>query len=234
MLLGNDVVDRKETSARDKHLDGRFLGRCFTSEEAHCVRFAADPSLAVWMIWAIKESVFKVMRKLDPELVFSHRDFAVSEQVLELLADATEKEGRLSTQLLQKDSEFALILSWNEDFVHCLAGWRRRGVLHAAELEALTAVRVETVAEMPGTLSARELDSVHSEESRQVRLLAKKLLNEHHELHQPELVRERIASRLLPPEVLEEGRPAPGIDLSLSHDGRFVAAAITAHFDASA
>ncbi len=228
MLLGNDVVDLKEEGAGLKHRDSRFLGRICTFEEVACIRSAPLPALALWMIWAAKESIFKVMKKLDPELVFSHRDFSVGEHCLRKFGNVRTEAGRLSTSILHKDNEFALIFVWSEDYVHCLAGWRRRGVLHAEELEALTAVRVEAVAPVAGELSARELESVHSEESRQVRLLAKAMLKEHHDLQSAELVREKTATRFLPPEVLEEGKPAPGIDLSLSHDGRFVAAAITA------
>ncbi len=180
------------------------------------------------MIWAAKESIFKVMRKLEPELVFSHREYSLSPKELQTILEADSSDGSLRSQVTQRENEFALLLSWNEDYIHCVAGWRRRGVLSAAELEALTAVRIETVCGQKGALSDRELDSVHSEESRQVRLLAKRLLNEHHELHQPELVRERGSSRLLPPEIQENGRAALGIDLSLSHDGCFVAAVITA------
>jgi len=228
MLLGNDVVDRKETGAQDKHLDGRFVGRVFTFEEAAAIRQATDPTLALWMIWAAKESVFKVIRKLDPEVVFAHRDFFVGEEFLARIGKAAPSGGRLNSRIVHKENDFALMLNWSEEFVHCLAGWRRRGILHSEELEALTAVRIETMTRIPCDLSARELDSVHSEESRQVRLLAKRLLGEHHELHRAELVRERTLTRFLPPEVLDEGQPAVGIDLSLSHDGRFVAAAITA------
>jgi phosphopantetheinyl transferase (holo-ACP synthase) len=233
MLLGNDVVDRKDPGAEGKHLDGRFLARVFTREEAICIREASEPSLALWMIWSAKESVFKVMSKLDPELIFSHRDFAVGEEFLVRVLETAASQGRFDARITYKDDEFALLLSWNDDYVHCLAGWRRRGVLEAEELEALTAVRVEQISPHLGELSERELDSVHSPESRQVRLLAKRLLKEHHELDGPELVRERGPRRFLPPTVQEKGLASPGIDLSLSHDGRFVAAAITAQFNAA-
>lgn len=228
MLLGNDVVDRRENGAAEKHVNSRFLGRVFISEERDCIRTAQDPSLALWMIWAAKESVFKVARKLNPHLVFSHREIFLDSGSLRLIKDLSPAEKGTSSSLVYKDLSFAVRWKWSEEYVHCVAGWKKMGALGLGELESLTALRIETLGKKcEGTLSARELESAHSEESREVRLLAKTMLSEHYDLTNPELVRQKFLQRYLHPEVLENGVPARGIDLSLSHDGRFIAAVIT-------
>lgn len=230
MLLGNDVVDLHEEGAAGKHLDARFLGRVFTSEEAACIRLAAQPSLALWMIWAVKESIFKVARKIDPELVFAHRDYSLGEEALSLIQDVYTKKGEFCFQLACRELHLAVLLSWTPDYVHSLTGWNRQGVLQGRQLRELTAARVELLGKSDGQLSERELESVHSEASREVRLLAKRILSEQHEIDESELVRRWARSRFLPPEFLGDGQ---GVDLSLSHDGRFVAAVIAAPMDAN-
>jgi phosphopantetheinyl transferase (holo-ACP synthase) len=226
MLLGNDVVDRKENGAEGKHLDLRFVRRVFTAGESGCIQNSHDPSLALWMIWAAKESLFKVMRKLDPDVVFAHKDFPLTKESLSQISRASPRSGSLSAKALHQDLDFALLWDWSPEFVHCLAGYSGREGFCAQTLDRGALVRVETLGNREGCLSARELESVHSVESREVRLLAKALL-ETHRMRNVELVRRRSASSFSPPELLQNGKPVPGIDLSLSHDGRFVAAAVS-------
>lgn len=225
MLLGNDIVDLKEAPEASR----RFLERVFAPAERECIAGARDPALALWMLWSGKESAFKIARKLRPEAVFAHRDYVFTDETLALVGSCDPLGEKLSASLLYQQLQISLCWQWNRDYVHCVAGWRAGEVFAGERLLSSCCQRISTLnsPNRVGALSAREEESVHSPESREVRLLAKQLLVEQHQLRSPEILREKDSSRLLPPVVWEGGEPAAGIDLSLSHDGRFVSAVVS-------
>src|SRR3546814_1160169 len=73
--------------------------------------------------------------------------------------------------------------------------------------------------------SARERDSFSRAPSAAVRALARQLLAQHG-ISDSEIVRERGERGLLPPRVFSGGAARNDIQLSLSHDGDYVAAVI--------
>ena len=77
-----------------------------------------------------------------------------------------------------------------------------------------------------GRLSWAEQASVHSTASERARLLARRLM-ERWDLQEAEVVRLWRQWGWSPPVVAREGRPVAGFDVTLSHDGRFVAAVVT-------
>lgn len=219
MLLGNDVIDLRDAMATGKERDQRFLERVFTPLEREAIQNALDPALALWMLWAGKESLFKVAAKLEPGTIFAHADFSLRRRQLERIGAAGSAGEKLELATVYRHYSIQLRWEWNAEFVHCTAGWG------SAESGVGSVVRTEEVQEE--FLSAREEESTHSPESRKVRALAKQLLRERLALRSPEVIRRReSAFRFHPPVVLENGEPARGVDLSLSHDGRFVAAVI--------
>jgi phosphopantetheine--protein transferase-like protein len=80
-----------------------------------------------------------------------------------------------------------------------------------------------------GELTLAEQASVHSTASERVRLLARELM-QRWDLHGAEVLRIWRTWGWGPPVVAQEGRPVADYDVSLSHDGRFVAAAIAGPF----
>ncbi|MBI2836836.1 MAG: 4'-phosphopantetheinyl transferase superfamily protein [Acidobacteria bacterium] len=213
MLVGNDIVDLTAPGAGEKHRDRRFLERVFTPEEQAIIADAADPDRVLWMIWSAKEAAFKIASKLIPGTVFAHRKFRVWPISLHA--------GRVCSNGVEVNVEWEC----SSDFVHCVGriGAEERPVSSAVRhLDGAFEASVENHA-----LTAREVESVHSIESAAVRRVAK-CLAIHLGLHDAEIVRVRgAASGWAPPHVECNGRPAPGFDVSLSHDGRFVAAAVS-------
>ena len=219
VLLGNDIVDLQEASATGKVQELRFLERVFTVGEQECIRAADCAVLMLWMLWSGKESLFKVMSKIESGLVFSHKRFALEEKVLTALLSGASSGGKIVSEILFENRSMHLQWEWNSEYVHCVASDTEPGTVFS-RVDFLSAPR-------EGSLSAREEESVHSPESRKVRLLAKEILEERLFVQNPEIVRERESSRFRSPQILENGLPVPALDLSLSHDGRFVAAVVS-------
>lgn len=232
VLVGNDVVDLEAPGARRKSADLRFLGRVFTADEAARIRAAADPDRMLWMLWSAKEAAFKVARKLRHDLPFAHRRF---EAWLDAAAEGAGQGGRASGGVrLHGGRGFGL--SWlpvewrvSGSVVHCVA----RSVAERASKvrQAVATVAAREAAGRLATggdeLTRRERDGAWTTESRRVRRLAKTLAREAG-LGLVEIVRERRGALLGPPRLYARAAaaPLPGWDLSLSHDGRFVAAAL--------
>ena len=99
--FGNDIVDLK---SREKPLHERFIERVFSTEEQ--TQIGRDPT-SIWRFWAAKEAAFKTIARLNPETVFSHREFRCND------------EGTLVTY---GDFKLPCLLKVTEDYVAALVG----------------------------------------------------------------------------------------------------------------
>jgi phosphopantetheine--protein transferase-like protein len=221
--VGNDVVDLAAPGARGKWRDERFLRRVFTAAEAALIRGAHDPDRTLWLLWAAKEAAFKVVRQLRPEAPFAHRQLAVAPAT-----DAAPRRlrGRVIVRGLLGPHDVAVEAAWRHGraYVHCLA---TAGTPGPAQVRAALG-RLPVAA--PGA-AAGERSATQALESEAVRRLARRLAAAAG-LGAVEVVRaRRDDGRLAAPRLHAPGAPAPlaGWSLSLSHDGRFVAAALARH-----
>jgi phosphopantetheine--protein transferase-like protein len=234
--IGNDVVDLAEPGVAGKEHDRRFMARVFTPEERERILSAAAPTLALWKTWTAKEAAFKIASKLREGLVFAHQKFEV------VPADAGEPE-RVAGEAIGHwasvyvdDLEIRVRWETARDYVHCIGQLARHGDADALRTrrELLNGSRpmlagiVSEGHTLPGALSRAERASVHSTASERARLLARRLMArwEQH-LQGAEIVRLWRSWGWSAPVISREGRPVPGFDVSLSHDGRFVAVAMT-------
>ncbi len=216
MLLGNDLVDLQINLPLRKEADTRFLQRVFTEKERDCIHSSATPGLALWLLWAAKESLFKAGSKLEPGLIFSHSRFTLPDEQLPHVSACGFPTGSMTLQSKFSSQPAKLHFEWTKQWIHCVAALGHAGSW-VSEVAEGGKVR-------GGKLTAREEESVHSEESREVRLLAHNLLSEHFSVRRAEVVRTRKAGGFHHPTVLVDSSVAQEIDISLSHDGAFVAA----------
>lgn len=212
-LIGNDIVDRAEPGVAGKETDRRFLERVFTARERTRILDSLDPTLTLWSVWAAKEAAFKIVTKLRPGLVFAHAAFEVD---LGGFADASA-QGTVTFEDIGMDAR------WENGagYVHCVA----TRVSESAD-PTRTIVEVSEDALEDCVLTAEEIESVHSEGSARARKLAKRILAADWGLGAALVLRQRLATGWGPPIVAVDGAPLAGFDISLSHDGRFVAAAV--------
>jgi phosphopantetheine--protein transferase-like protein len=123
--LGNDIVDLSTAYAQNKHLQQRFLQRVFTPQEQQAIHTSPRPTTTLWAIWAAKEAVFKAAKKNHADLIFAHRQFALTTATLKQLSQQPSVNSLTGCMHYQTDTEnFSAHLSWQQShqhYVHCIA-----------------------------------------------------------------------------------------------------------------
>jgi phosphopantetheinyl transferase len=208
-VVGNDIVDLETDYARDKHKDLRFLDRVLTDWERKRVLCASRPAVLLWSLWACKEAAYKVLQKADKADAFVPRRIPV----------------RLA---LSEGSAFSLGMvesPWSEILVQVEEGV---GFVHAVAVYEQPRRRSRTVCRIlsSGAAEGMSLSDLARFGSSKIREAAKE------ELAgvlgclpgEIDIIREKRSGRPGPPVVYAKGLWA-GLDLSLSHDGRFLALA---------
>ncbi len=217
--LGNDIVDLSYPDNKLSRLHPRFCTRVFTDMEREMLNHNPTSSKILWLLWAAKEAAFKACQKQYPNILFAYKEFEICSQTLAHVLSAicsgsgTELSGILKWQSLQ----IALRWQGGEHYVHCtgvLNGnnkgfnhWQRISlkVVHTAQGEL-------TVAPTPTRPHAKQF-------------LYSLGLSTDVEIIRPEiLVNNSI--RLGPPKISLNGKFLSQWDISLSHDGDWVAIAV--------
>jgi phosphopantetheinyl transferase (holo-ACP synthase) len=76
-VIGNDVIDLQDDETRAGSQHPRFDARVFDGDELVMLRESADPDRLRWLLWAAKESAYKLLRRTLPDLPFIPRRFVV-------------------------------------------------------------------------------------------------------------------------------------------------------------
>ncbi len=231
-LVGNDIVDLAEPGVAGKERDLRFMDRVFTPAERERILSAAAPTLALWRTWAAKETAFKIASKLREGLVFAHQKFEVVPDTAAEPERAIGEAIGLWASVHFDDLEVRVRWETARDYIHCVGQLVRREHGAAAggpetprrARRVLSGILGDGHA-VGGMLTSAEQASVHSSASARARLLARRLMDRW-DLQGAEIVRSWRAWGWSPPLVSHGGRPVAGFDVSLSHDGRFVAAVL--------
>lgn len=200
--IGNDVVDLKEPANRDKSRDSRYLKKILTDAEIEFVKKVKRADAALWSLWACKETVYKVLKKSFTDVAFTPRLWQVNFTKTRI----KYWEGEVVSP--GQSPVFVRLLS-NSDYIHCV------GADNPSMLDRLV-FGVDMLPEKETNQSffvrqclAQQLAACFS-------------LN----LDNIEIRRTMQNNKLQPPQVYIDGRTSD-IDISLSHDGRFAAYAVS-------
>jgi phosphopantetheine--protein transferase-like protein len=210
--IGNDIVDLAEPGAAGKERDHRFMARVFTPAERARILEAMAPTLALWKAWTAKETAFKIVSKIRGRAAFVHRAFEVATPA------ADEAVVRFEDLVVRVRWETAL------DYIHCIGQLAARPEERRPLASVLTGIAHDGQP-LNGMLTPAERSSVYSTASARARLLARRLM-ERWNLQEAEVLRLWRAWGWSAPVLVQNGDRLPGLDVSLSHDGRFVAAAL--------
>ena len=74
-MIGNDVVDLDDPETAAEGLKPRFDERVFTTDELRRLAAADDARALRWILWAAKESAYKLAKRWDSTTVFAHSLF---------------------------------------------------------------------------------------------------------------------------------------------------------------
>jgi phosphopantetheinyl transferase (holo-ACP synthase) len=231
--IGNDIVDLAEPGVAGKECDHRFMDRVFTPAERERILAAAAPTLALWKAWTAKEAAFKIASKLRDRVIFAHRKFEVGPDTAPARGGVSPS-GHLAEWVSVRFEDLDIRVRWEtaRDYIHCVGQLVRgedaatKSVLDTPRCPrpVLAGILHDSQA-LGGVLTSAEQASVHSTASERARLLARRLLDRW-DLQGAEVVRLWRAWGWSPPVISHRGEPVAGFDVSLSHDGRFVAAAL--------
>jgi len=256
--VGNDVVDLTAPRAAGRAADDRFLERVFTSPERAVIRAAADPDLELWHAWAAKEAAYKVVSKLLPAPpLFAHRAFEVTwwekgtagAEGPTPEAETTGAAGADAPSWRVGAPARAGVVEHGD---HAVDVWaevvRDGGALHVVALDRgarpaggrllRTVDRLERAGapwaapldELRGRMTDREREAVHSHASAAVRIGARSAIAALLDVDpaRVEIVCRPGAIGRRPPLALVDSVPA-AVDLSLSHDGPWIAWSLAPH-----
>jgi len=214
LTLGNDLIDFRARHNRGRAEQPRLLARVLTARERTQLADEAADDVGFALLWSAKEAAYKAAKKADPALVFAPGRWQLECADMQLRDD--HKHGQV---VIAEHPPITVSWQWHAHWLHCIAV---QGQSTAAITRAVVAL-----ADCPAnaTFSERERDSFSREPSAMVRTLAKRLLAQQG-INDTEIVRERVAGGLLPPRVFSDGVARDDIQLSLSHDGDYVAAVI--------
>lgn len=200
--IGNDIVDLREPVNAGENRDSRFLKKILTVAEIDFVQNAENPDKALWSLWACKETAYKVIKKKCVDAAFLPCRWMV---ILEKSESAC-----LEGEVKIPDAEVVYIRLFSHfRYVHCV------GADHPADLDRLFC-KVEA---FPEKENEKRIDP-----SLFARKYLARSLADFFRLNFSDIKINRIKEKneLQPPYVYIGGKKSD-IDISLSHDGRFVA-----------
>ncbi len=209
--VGNDVVDLNEPDNRGKSGDERFLDRVFTAEEREMIAGARSPDRLLWSLWAAKEAAYKAVSRGDPSVCSIPRRYPVHLDFPGSLLDgeaADEADSLLTGRVITPRGEVALRITVTDDYVHALAAGSEAdfaGIIQRVD-------RMDEVGD-PGDPSAFVRSRLLAEISRRL------------DCPVADLAVRKAPPGSEAPRVFLRGRPLAA-EISLSHDGRFVAFAL--------
>lgn len=72
-MIGNDIVDLTQARRESNWRRRGFLDKIFTPHEQQCIQQAIDPDQLVWLLWSMKESVYKLLARRTQTRTFAPR-----------------------------------------------------------------------------------------------------------------------------------------------------------------
>jgi len=220
--VGNDIVDLQEALAAKKSQDQRFLNRVFTSTEQDLIFDSEQSEITLWLFWAAKETIYKLVSQLESPPVFSHKKSIVRFTNSEL-------------SVRYENYNFALSYKITQDYIHVLCGPDAVARMQVARMQrsgiredsSRIPASPDSASLHPGYIknfSQQERESIQSAASLAVRYdlkqyLAKKLNLPYSSI---EIIRNAIRGKSQPPYLLLNQQKC-SIGVSLSHHGRYYA-----------
>tara|TARA_R110002049_G_scaffold256629_1_gene432077 strand:+ start:6148 stop:6726 length:579 start_codon:yes stop_codon:yes gene_type:complete len=99
-MVGNDIIDLNETRISTNWERPGFMKKVFTPTEQAIIHASADPFMAVWQLWSMKESAYKVFMQAGGKRFYNPKKFACQ------LVDSTNGEVRIGDLILKTTTLF--------------------------------------------------------------------------------------------------------------------------------
>lgn len=203
-------MDLCHPQAIARYEDQRFINRVLTPAEQEKLRYSSFPNQCLWSFWAAKESAYKAISRFFPLVSSSPKQYKVA---IDDIGSPSFFHGMVATP----EAAVQIRGTIDPDYVHCL-GVTGKDVDDQTIETGIVPIPASNIGDI----------ILPDQESLLVRKLAKDRIAEYlkTDVSQVQIRRKTVADQLGPPEVFVQGEKIP-INISLSHDGRFVAFAFT-------
>lgn len=195
-----------------KSEDARFIDRVFTPDETGLISSAPEPDIVLWSIWACKEAAFKAISKTE-KVSSSPRKYSVSLDAAQRDRIAAKRRADVfSGSVATPAGNLPLRLVRNRNYVHAVASTG-------------TEAEMNSVFWAVCNINLKRKEITPYIQSMLVRRAAKAKLAEYVQAdpRDVEIVRrKKDDGSLAPPILVVRGKEA-GIEISLSHDGVYLA-----------
>lgn len=200
--VGNDIIDLTATASVGKSRDIRFIKRVFTTYEQSCIDRTDTPDTMLWNLWAAKEAAYKAVKKAHPEANSIPRSYEVH-------LEGTDRPSKTGGHVCSPYGKIKIRTDLACYHIHCVS---MSG--EGAHWDSVIS-RVEEI-------STEERS--RRGESGAIRNLLRKDLSHYLSISPDdmEILRRRGPRGLGPPQVYIGGKQA-AVDISMSHDGSFMA-----------
>ncbi len=74
-MLGNDIVDLQKAALESNWKRKGYLEKVFTANEQIAIRNSSNPNTMVWLLWTMKEAVYKIVNRQTLERFYSPQKF---------------------------------------------------------------------------------------------------------------------------------------------------------------
>ena len=222
LLIGNDIVDITTLENLAKASNERLVHRVLSTTEQKYLSGSTCPELVFLAQWAAKESAYKLLRKRNPDLLFAHARFEV--HGAHHINSQNKYTGKVTYALTPHSDQIRVNVEWelSQHWLHCVARSPDNPAPYTRSIEEINDALIS------GEFSRAELVSIYSDQSKAVRNLAKRLLYDRG-IHNASIIRHEEERRYSPPWIYVNNRRLSHLDLSLSHDGRFMAAVLAGY-----
>lgn len=136
-MVGDDIVDLASAPA-DKHRDARFVMRVLAPRERSLLERCpnGDRARLLWLFWAAKEAGYKIANKLDPDLAFAHARFRIAPVLAGRAGPGAAGGGLIHHDVFAKPVPFRWRFLAESAAVHVVACHGRPAGLDAVRSEA--------------------------------------------------------------------------------------------------
>lgn len=210
--VGNDIVDLTNPNTKRKSQDIRFINRIFTQGEKKQIFSSANADVMLWALWAGKESAYKVVSKSYPAVPSVPRAYEVS---------------------FDEDVIMDLSRSWSGCFTLSGAVRTPRGLILIKTYQTCNSIHCIGASGSPEGIDSviwgvkridKSLNAPPHFESSAVREAAKEHLSLYLNRKPDEIeIRRPRGARGLGAPVVYINDCHAGVDISLSHEGEFMA-----------
>lgn len=112
-MIGNDIIDLNTANRESNWKRTGYLQKTYTSEEQFLILNSKNQTLMLWILWSIKESVYKANFRKNPVYEYAPLKFNIQ--------NLKQKENQITAEIEYQNSLYYSNTQINQNFLHSIA-----------------------------------------------------------------------------------------------------------------